>query len=257
MRRFSDPFWFQSFGSVLGFDWHSSGLTIVVCGALKEGLRQKPGELGLFFVGGKGKASRKTLMEIVAAGEKYGLLNDLVQLQQTNRTVAKVDSAVVQDGYQLYHHFLVFDRSGNWTVIQQGINDKLGYARRYHWLSEDIKNLTENPHKAVCGVQGKKVLNLVSGQNRSTRSASIEICQEKPDEIQKVYHAIIDQRTEKKNKTSQQLSLFDERLWDDNVSSEDFEEAYSFPAHPIITMPEIMIISLLHQRSVGAFKDKH
>ena len=118
LRRLSDPVWFQTFGSVLGFDWHSSGLTTVVCGALKEGLRNNQGELGVFFAGGKGKASRKTPQEILEAGEKYGLSNDLTALKDTSRLVAKVDSAAVQDGYQLYHHFFVFDRKGSWTVIQ-------------------------------------------------------------------------------------------------------------------------------------------
>ncbi|WP_405027685.1 DUF763 domain-containing protein [Lentibacillus songyuanensis] len=235
LRRLSDPVWFQSFGSVLGFDWHSSGLTTVVCGALKEGLRQFQGELGLFLVGGKGKASRRTPVEIAEAGEKYGLSNDLVQLQQTSRTVAKVDSAAVQDGYQLYHHFLVFDRSGDWAVIQQGMNGKSRYARRYHWLSEDVRCFTEDPHKAVCGVHGKRVLNLVSGQNHTTRLASVEICREKPDEVKKVYDEIINLRIERKNQASQQLSLFDETIWDDHVSTKAPETA---PAHPIITMPD-------------------
>lgn len=232
LRRLSDPIWFQSFGSVLGFDWHSSGLTTVVCGALKEGLSETQGELGLFFAGGKGKASNKTPTEIGAAGEKYGLPNDLVHLQQTSRTVAKVDSAAVQDGYQLYHHFLVFDACGNWTVIQQGMNGNIGYARRYHWLSEDVKDFTENPHKAVCGVQGKRVLNLVSEQNRSSRTASVEILQENPDKIKKVYNAITDGRTDrkKKNGSSQQLSLFD-----DNGPVEDDD---SLLKNPILTMPD-------------------
>ena len=151
LRRLSDPVWFQSFGSVLGFDWHSSGLTTVVCGALKEGLKDAQGELGLFLVGGKGKASRKTPTEIIETGDKYGLSNDLFALQQTSRKVAKVDSAAVQDGYQLYHHFLVFDRDGNWTVILQGMNSKNSYARRYHSLNEDLSDFTRDPHKAVCG----------------------------------------------------------------------------------------------------------
>ena len=105
LRRLADPVWFQTFGCILGFDWHSSGLTTVVCGALKEGLKELQGELGLFFAGGKGKISRQTPVEIALAGEKYGLSNDLHSLQRTSRR-SQVDSAAVQDGYDLYHHFL-------------------------------------------------------------------------------------------------------------------------------------------------------
>ena len=238
MRRLSDPVWFQSFGSVLGFDWHSSGLTTVVCGALKEGLGQAQGELGLFFAGGKGKASRRTPAEIMSAGEKYVLSNDLAGLQQTSRMVAKVDSAAVQDGYQLYHHFFVFDRTGNWAVIQQGMNGDAGYARRYHWLSEGLNDLTEDPHKAICGVQEMKVLNLVSKQNQATRLASVEICQESPDKVRKVYDAIVNLRTERK-RVPKQLSLFDEGSWDDNVSNTSTNRAHNItPSIPVISMPE-------------------
>ncbi|MFD2752058.1 DUF763 domain-containing protein [Virgibacillus siamensis] len=229
LRRLSDPIWFQSFGSVLGFDWNSSGLTTVLCGALKEGLRDAQGELGLFLVGGKGKASRKTPMEIMEAGERYGLSNDLIELQQTSRTVAKVDSAAVQDGYQLYHHFLVFDRSGNWAVIQQGMNAANRYARRYHWLKEGMENFTENPHQAVCGTQEQQVLNLVSGANQATRMASVEICQDKPDQVKKAYDAIINNRVGKRNRAPQQLSLFDTE--DNNASEHNV-------TGPVLTLPE-------------------
>lgn len=233
LRRLSDPVWFQSFGSVLGFDWHSSGLTTVVCGALKEGLREAQGEIGLFLVGGKGKASRRTPLEIVEAGDKYGLSNDLTQLQQISRLVAKVDSAAVQDGYQLYHHFFVFDRSGNWTVIQQGMNDQSRYARRYHWLSEEHNGFTRDPHKAICGMHEENVLNLVSGQNQATRLASVEICREKPGEIKKVFDAIVNQRTEQKRQVPYQLSLFE----DEPESNASMEKSLLNQSRPILTMP--------------------
>lgn len=190
LRRLSDPVWFQTFGSVLGFDWHSSGLTTVVCGALKEGLRKNQGELGVFFAGGKGKVSRKTPQEIEEAGEKYGLSNDLAALQGTSRLVAKVDSAAVQDGYQLYHHFFVFDRLGNWAVIQQGMNEENRYARRYHWLSENLQSFVNDPHSAVCGLPETNVLNLVYHANEATRKASVELCQARPEQVSKIYQSI-------------------------------------------------------------------
>jgi hypothetical protein len=181
LRRLSDPVWFQTFGSVLGFDWHSSGLTTVVCGALKEGLAERQGELGLFVAGGKGRASRRTPEEIAAYGERYALPNDLQQLQRTSRLVAKVDSAAVQDGYQLYHHVFVFDAEGRWAVVQQGMNDASGYARRYHWLSESAVSLTRDPHAGVCGRPEAGVLNLVASGSEATRLASVELCRERPD----------------------------------------------------------------------------
>lgn len=171
LRRLSDSVWFQTFGSVLGFDWYSSGLTTVVCGALKEGLAELQGELGLFVAGGKGKASRRTPDEIMTYGERHGLSNDLQELQRTSRLVAKVDSAAVQDGYQLYHHVFVFDTEGRWAVVQQGMNDASGYARRYHWLSESAASLTRDPHTGVCGRHEEQVLNLVAGNNEATRLA--------------------------------------------------------------------------------------
>lgn len=210
LRRLSDPIWFQAFGSVLGFDWHSSGLTTVLCGAIKEGLREKQGELGLFVAGGKGRASRKTPDEIIQAGERYGLSNDLARLQRTSRLVAKVDSAAVQDGFQLYHHFFVFDRNGDWAVIQQGMNEVNRYARRYHWLSETVRSYVEEPHHGICGKPAEGVLNLVSRYNESTRLASVELSREKPENVVKVLNSINKVRSGAPPVAPQQLTLFEE-----------------------------------------------
>lgn len=213
MRRLSDPIWFQTFGCVLGFDWHSSGLTTVVCGAVKEGLQQLQNELGLFIAGGKGKTSRKTPVEIEEAGERFALSNDLAALQKTSRLVAKVDSAAVQDGYQLYHHFFLFDRKGNWMVVQQGMNEKQRYARRYHWLSENIKSFVDEPHKGICGFPEKNVLNLVAKENEATRLASVELCREKPENILNTvnkFHIKQEKGIAANNKKYKQLSLWEE-----------------------------------------------
>lgn len=210
LRRLSDPVWFQTFGTVLGFDWHSSGLTTVVSGALKEGLRDCQGELGLFFAGGKGKASRQTPREILMAGERYGLSNNLNGLQRTSRLVAKIDSAAVQDGYQLYHHLFIFDASGNWAVIQQGMNEANRYARRYHWLSETLHSFVTDPHQGVCGKPEPDVLNLVSGSNEATRMASVELCREKPGKIIKTVQSLNEQAPSYSGPGSPQLSLWPE-----------------------------------------------
>src|ERR1700674_4342708 len=145
LRRLSDPFWFQAFGCVLGFDRHSSGVTTTVCGAVTDSLRDTGTEWGLFAAGGKGAASRKSPAQIAAACEHLG--RDPDTLVHASRTAAKVDSAAVQDGYQLYHHVFLFTASGEWCVVQQGMNDRTSTARRYHWLSEHVASFVDEPHE--------------------------------------------------------------------------------------------------------------
>lgn len=213
LRRLADPVWFQTFGCLLGFDWHSSGLTTVVCGALKEGLKEQQGELGLFFAGGKGKTSRQTPEEIALAGEKYGLSNDLQSLQRTSRLVAKVDSAAVQDGYELYHHFFVFDQKGNWTVVQQGMNAEERYARRYHWLSDGLESYVNDPHRGICGINSPNVLNLVSSQNALVRNATIELCQaEKPQQILALLDLLQQQKEPPRSQQKRQQKRTEEQM---------------------------------------------
>ncbi|MBU6391940.1 MAG: DUF763 domain-containing protein, partial [Planctomycetes bacterium] len=148
LRRLSDPFWFQALGCVLGFDWHSSGVTTTTCGALKEGIKGLEKELGLFIAGGKGGTSRKTPSEVLNAGSQLSC--DPEKLVYASRMSAKVDSSAVQDGYQLYHHSFIFTRSGDWAVVQQGMNDANKYARRYHWLGSKVTNFVVEPHSAIC-----------------------------------------------------------------------------------------------------------
>lgn len=181
LRRLADPFWFQALGCVAGFDWHSSGLTTTVCGALKEGLKNIGPEAGLFMAGGKGKTSRKTPLEIAAAGERYPLGVDAGQLAYASRMTAKVDSAAVQDGYQIYHHFFVFTRRGSWAVVQQGMNTGNRMARRYHWLEERMPAFTDQPHAAICcDIQGP-CLNLVGPDNHALQAACVQASLERPD----------------------------------------------------------------------------
>lgn len=176
--RLSDPYWFQSLGCVLGFDWHSSGVTTTTCGAIKEGIKGKEEELGLFVAGGKGSASRKTPSEIIAWGDKTGV--DAEALVDASRTSAKVDSAAIHDGYQIYHHVFLFDRNSQWTVVQQGMNESNGFARRYHWNSASVNDYVDEPHTAICCDQRKPTLNLVATSSESTRSTSTELAREKP-----------------------------------------------------------------------------
>ncbi len=184
LLRLSDPHWFQAFGSVLGFDWHSSGLTTTACGAIKEGMRGLEKELGFFVAGGKGKAALRTPDNIVSFGEV--LSADPQTLVYASRMSAKVDNAGLQDGYSLYHHTFFFTTDGNWAVVQQGMNETNRYARRYHWLGEAVASFTCEPHAAICaGHKEKDVLNMVAQESEDARKASTLIGQENPQTLVK------------------------------------------------------------------------
>jgi uncharacterized protein len=178
LRRLADPVWFQAFGAVLGFDWHSSGVTTTACGALKEGLRDVP-DTGIVVAGGKGRASRRTPAEIEAACESTGL--DPVPLVRSSRLSAKVDSSAVQDGFQVYHHTFVFTDRGSWAVVQQGMNEASGTARRYHWHVP--RRFDADPHAAVAGPRRTSVLNLVASEGEGNRRLSTELAREGPGPV--------------------------------------------------------------------------
>jgi hypothetical protein len=171
LRRLAHPFWFQAFGAVMGMDWHSSGVTTSVIGALKRGLGPLSGELGIHVCGGRGRHSRQTPRELAEAGERAGF--DGGALAQASRLVAKVDSAAVQDGYDLYLHGFIVTDEGHWAVVQQGMNGSLGQARRYHWLSEEVKSFVEAPHAAIEGARQGKIINLTDRRAAAARDAQI------------------------------------------------------------------------------------
>ena len=180
LRRMSDPCWFQAFGCVLGFDWHSSGVTTTACGALKEGLKGLEPDLGLFVAGGKGSTSRRTPAEIEAFGDAISV--DPSPLIYASRMAAKVDNAALQDGYQLYHHVFLFTKGGCWAVVQQGMNEVNRYARRYHWLGESVADFVCEPHAAICSQGRGEVLNLVANESNAARSTITSIATEQPTE---------------------------------------------------------------------------
>jgi hypothetical protein len=179
LNKISDPFWFQAFGCVLGFDWHSSGLTTTVMGALKQAVKPIEDEIGLTVAGGKGKTSRRTPAEIEAACWKLGL--NPIPLVRASRLSAKVDSAAVQDGFQIYQHSFLLTADGSWAVVQQGMNEPTGMARRYHWL--ETKTFDTDPHAAVAGPDAKGVLNLVAGEAEGNRAVSTELAREHPSVV--------------------------------------------------------------------------
>ena len=179
LRRLAHPFWFQSFGAVMGMDWHSSGITTSVIGALKRGLAPVQDELGLYVCGGRGRHSRKTPAELREVGERTGL--DAAPLARASRLVAKVDSAAVQDGYDLYLHGFVLDAGGDWCVVQQGMNAARREARRYHWLSENLESFLDSPHAAIEGTHQGSIVNLADARARRSREAGLQLVREGPD----------------------------------------------------------------------------
>lgn len=176
LRRLAHPFWFQSFGAVMGMDWHSSGITTSVIGALKRGLGPRADELGLHVCGGRGKHSRETPGELLAIGERVGF--DGAALAQASRLVAKVDSAAVQDGFDLYLHGFIVADDGKWTVVQQGMNGAARQARRYHWLSEDLKSFVDAPHAAIDGENQGEIVNLADRRAAASRTAQLDLLED-------------------------------------------------------------------------------
>ena len=173
LRRLANPFWFQSFGAVMGMDWHSSGITTSVIGALKRGLTPLRNELGIHVCGGRGKHSRQTPQELVSIGDRVGF--DGAALAQASRLVAKVDSAAVQDGFDLYLHGFIVTDNGHWTVVQQGMNGDRKQARRYHWLSEGLKSFVDDPHAGIDGVGQGEIINLADRRAEDSRNAQLEL----------------------------------------------------------------------------------
>jgi len=183
LSRLSDPYWFQAFGCVLGFDWHSSGVTTTTCGAVKEGIKELEDDLGFYACGGKGGTSRKTPSEINIKCEK--LAKDSEDLVYASKMSAKVDNSALQDGFTLYHHCFFFTSDGSWAVVQQGFDETRKTARRYHWISSELENFVEEPHSAICCDKKKPTLNLVAKESRENTNIMTELAGLPPDKLKK------------------------------------------------------------------------
>src|SRR5579885_1607600 len=179
LSRLSDPFWFQALGCVMGMDWHSSGITTSVLGALKRGLNPRAHELGVFVCGGRGRHSRRTPDELRTIAERNGL--DGAELARTSRLTARVDNNAIGDGFQLYLHTFIVSASGEWAVVQQGMNEQTALARRYHWHSASVRDFTCQPHTAIVGEPQGEILNLVDANARPAQKAMLAITAEAPD----------------------------------------------------------------------------
>ena len=222
LRRLSHPFWFQSFGSVMGMDWHSSGITTSVLGALKRGLAPVERELGIYVCGGRGRASRRTPDELMRVGERTGV--DAGRLAQTSRLIAKIDSAAVQDGYDLYLHGFIVTAGGRWCVVQQGMNPTRREARRYHWLSEGLASFLDSPHAAIEGINQGRILNLADARAKASRAAGLELVRAGPEQTLSVLRRLQPAR-------GRTLSLFAQEAMD--IGAERAAGLDAAPAHEL------------------------
>src|SRR3954466_5003550 len=179
LARISDPFWFQALGCVMGMDWHSSGITTSVMGSLKKGLNPRARELGLYICGGRGKHSRKTPDELRAFAENANLSGE--DLVRTSRLTARVDNNAIADGFQIYLHSFVVSTTGEWTIVQQGMNEHTGMARRYHWHSAAVRDFTSEPHTAIVGEHQGTITNLVDARSKAAQQAMLETTRDTPE----------------------------------------------------------------------------
>lgn len=179
LSRLSDPFWFQALGAVMGMDWHSSGITTSVMGALKRGLAPKADELGIYICGGRGRFARNTPSELRVIGDHRGFDGEV--LVRTSRLTARIDNNAIADGFQIYLHNFVLAADGEWAVVQQGLNDRNGLARRYHWHSATVKDFVAEPHTGIVGENQGRIMNLVDANARPAQRALLEIAHERPE----------------------------------------------------------------------------
>src|SRR3954471_5922027 len=181
LSRLSDPFWFQAFGAVMGMDWHSSGITTSVMGALKRGLALKADELGLYICGGRGRFSRNTPNELRALSLRHGF--DGEALVRTSRLTARIDNNAIADGFQIYLHSFVVARNGEWAVVQQGLNDQSGMARRYHWHSATVKDFVAEPHTGIVGANQGRIMNLIDRRAQPAQTAMLDVTRVHPETL--------------------------------------------------------------------------
>src|SRR5262249_26934515 len=178
LERMSDPFWFQALGSIMGMDWHSSGITTSVMGALKRGLHERTDELGIYICGGRGRHSRKTPNELRAVSDRRGVVGGA--LVRTRRPTARIDHKAIPRGFQIYLHTFIVTAEGEWSVVQQGMNESTGMARRYHWHSSAVRDFTAEPHTGIVGEHQGEIMNLVDRQAKPAQLALLDIVRQTP-----------------------------------------------------------------------------
>lgn len=254
LSRMSDPFWFQSFGAVMGMDWHSSGVTTSVLGALKRAINPHSKELGIYICGGKGKFSKDAPKELVLVGEQTGLnANELVRFSKLS---AKVDNTAVQDGFQLYIHNFIVSNEGDWTVVQQGMRDGDAMARRYHWHSRHVKSFVEEPHTAICGANQGQILNLTALEANTTRKSMLNITQEKPElMMQEIQHLILPNHHDVRSEDVD-LKRLGSILWlAHETQPKDFEDLLLLQGVGPRTVQSLALVSEVIHGTPSRFKD--
>lgn len=254
LSRLSDPFWFQSFGAVMGMDWHSSGITTSVMGALKRAINPHSKQLGLYICGGKGKFSKEAPKELLLVGEQTGLNGD--ELVRFSKLSAKVDNTAVQDGFQLYLHNFVVSKEGDWTVVQQGMREGDAMARRYHWHSQHVQSFVEEPHTAICGVNQGPILNLTALEAGAARQSILQLTQEKPEQMmQEIQHLIMPNHHDVRSKDVD-LKRLGTALWlAHDTQPKDFEELLLLQGVGPRTVQSLALVSEVIHGTPSRFKD--
>ena len=254
LSRMSDPFWFQSFGAVMGMDWHSSGITTSVMGALKRAINPHSKELGLYICGGKGKFSKEAPNELARIGDATGLNSD--ELIRCSKLSAKVDNTAVQDGFQLYLHNFILSREGDWTVVQQGMRDGDAMARRYHWHSQHVKSFVEEPHTGVLGKNLGPILNLTAVEAGATRNGILGLTVEKPEKMmQEIQHLLMPTHHDVRSKDVD-LKRLGTILWlAHETQPKDFEELLLLQGVGPRTVQSLTLVSEVIHGTPSRFKD--
>ncbi len=254
LRRLSDPFWFQSFGAVMGMDWHSSGITTSVMGALKRAVNPHFRELGIYICGGKGKYSTETPAELLRLSDISGLNGN--ELVRCSKLSAKVDNTAVQDGFQLYTHNFIVSNTGEWTVIQQGMRAGDKTARRYHWHSAGIRSFTEEPHTGICGLNQGYILNLTAKDAAPVKQSIMQLSKEKPDQWLDDYQRLIMPSHHEVHAKDVNLKRLGSVLWlAHEQQPENFEELLLLQGIGPRTIQSLSLVSEVIHGTPSRFED--
>lgn len=254
LKKLSDPFWFQSFGAVMGMDWHSSGITTSVLGALKRSINPHSKALGIYICGGKGKFSRETPAELLKIADNTGLNG--FELVRCSKLSAKVDNTAIQDGYQLYTHNFILSNTGQWTVIQQGMHESDRTARRYHWHSDNLKSFVDAPHSGICGNNKGEILDLTAKGAAHTRSNLLEMTKENPNEILQEYKRLVMPAHHEVREKDVDLKRLGAALWlAQENQPQDFEGLLSLQGVGPRTIQSLALVSEVIHGSPVRFSD--
>lgn len=254
LRRLSDPFWFQSLGAVMGMDWHSSGITTSVMGALKRAVNPHSKELGIYICGGKGKYSKQTPEELIKISERTGLNG--IELVRCSKLSAKVDNTAIQDGFQLYTHNFILSSTGKWTVVQQGMSDHSKTARRYHWHSANLTSFVDDPHTSIYGQNYGDILNMADKQAAPSRDGVMRIANENPDVMLKEINKLIMPSHHDLREKDIDLKRLGSVLWlAYEKRPEDFEELLLLKGLGPRTLQSLTLVSEVIHGTPSRFKD--